>query len=323
MQMKTYLFLPITLLLFFSCKTKPAAQPAEPVVVDSSFTGGKDGDPDMGDISGVDVFYDKFETALDTSKWDVMLKLWGQNANPVYQHGGVIRENVYTHDGAVVFRSLGDLYTGPLKGVNDRGTRMGGVITSKQRFASGRYEVKMRILQAPDMGVLSTFYLFWYKEITVNSDSVAYKKALNAGNIPDNNNMIILNHEIDIELLGKNLATPYYTNWIGENEGEFDSHIVPSKRLDDNDFHLYRFDWHTGGNGQKPRVEYYLDSELVNTSYDFVPYIAANINLGTWFAWWAGATSGTYKPPVYKKKEMWVDWVKFTPFNEPNDDWQQ
>lgn len=321
--MKKYLLLPLTLLFFFSCKTKPPAQSVEPVIRDSSSTGGRDGDPDMGDISGEGIFYDKFETTLDTSKWNVMQKLWGQNADPAYQHGGVIRENVYTWEGVAVFRSLGDLYTGPLKGVNGRGTRMGGMITSKQRFASGHYEAKIRILQAPDMGVLSAFYLFRYKEITINSDSLAYTKALKAGNIPDKNNVIILNHEIDIEMLGKNLATPYYSNWIGEKEGEFETHIVPSKRLDDNEFHLYRFDWYTGGNGERPRVEYYLDNEPVNTSYNFVPYLAANINVGTWFTWWAGATSGTYHPPAYDKREMWVDWVKFTPFNQPNDDWQQ
>lgn len=319
--MKAYLFIHMTLFILLSCKKLPSIHLIAPVTNDSLLTGGKDGDPDMGDTSAAGIFYDKFETTLDTSKWKAMQGIWGQNANAAYQHGGVIKENAYTYNGVAILRSLGDLYSGPLKGVNGRGTRIGGVITTRQRFASGRYEVKMKVLQAPDMGVLSSAWTFWFKKITMNSDSAAYKKALNAGNFPIGDT-ISLNHEIDIEVLGKNLATQYYTNWIGVEKGEFDTHIIPSKKLDDNNFHLYRFDWHTGGNGQTPRVEYYLDNQLVHTSYKFVPYIAANINIGTWFAFWAGATSGTYKAPNYEEKEMWVDWVKFTPFNEPNDDWQ-
>lgn len=321
--MKKYLIIAFSFILILSCKKGPSAQTnLPPVINDSLLTGGRDGDPDMGDISAPGIFYDKFESTLDAGKWEALQNVWEQNANPAYQHGGVIKENCYTYSGVAVLSSLGDLYTGPLRGVNGRGTRIGGMITTRQRFASGRFEAKIKAVQAPDMGVVSASYSYWYKEITMNIDSAAYKKALIAGNIP-NNNRITLNHEIDIEVLGKDLATPYYTNWIGNQNGEFETHIIPSKKLDDNAFHLYRFDWHTGGNGQAPRIEYYIDNQLVHTSYSKVPYIAANYNVGNWFAWWAGTTSGTYKSPNYEKKDMLVDWVKITPFNEPKDDWMQ
>lgn len=288
----------------------------DPVITDEE----PDGDPDIGDLFAPGIFYDKFESSLDETRWEKLSQLWGQPANSLYQHGGVIKENVYTKAGYAVMRALGDRYTGTLRGVGGQNRRLGGVIKSKQRFGSGRYEIKMRILQAPDMGVLSAAWTFWYKEITAEANPGAWQKALAAGNIADNGK-IVLNHEIDIEVKGVNLSNPIYTNWTGEKAGEYNSTAVPYPNgLNDNNFHLYRWDWHTGGNGETPRVEYYIDNQLVHTSYANVPYIASYIYIGNWFAWWAGNDTGTYKAPDFETKEMYVDWVKFTPFNEPNDD---
>ena len=279
-----------------------------------------DGDPDIGDLSQPGTFYDKFEGALDTDKWDNLTQLWGQPAIAQYQHGGVIKENVYTRGGYAVMRALGDLYTGPLRGAGGQSTRMGGVISSRQRFASGRYEAKIMVLQAPDMGVTSASWTFWYKEITQSAYPQAWEKAIAAGNIPVNNT-IALNHEIDIEVKGVKLSNPIYTNWIGEKDAEHNTTaVVYPNGLADNKFHIFRWDWHTGGNGQEPRVEYYIDDMLVHTSKMQVPYISSKWFLGNWFAWWAGNDTGTYKAPAFESKEMFVDWVKFTPFNEPNDD---
>jgi hypothetical protein len=279
-----------------------------------------DGDPDMGDLSVPGTFYDKFETELDPAKWEKMNQLWGQSANVAYQHGGVIPENVYIRGGHAVMRALGDQYTGTLRGPQGHSKRLGGVLKSVKRFASGRYEFKMRILQAPDMGVVSAAWNFWYKEITETADPAAWKKAVAAGNIVKDGK-IALNHEIDIEVKGAKLGNPIYTNWVGEKEGEFDSkNILYPAGLADQKFHVYRWDWHTGGNGQEARVEYYVDNQLIRTSNVKVPYIASYMNIGNWFAWWAGNDSGTYKAPAFDSMEMFVDWVKFTPFNEPNDD---
>jgi hypothetical protein len=281
-----------------------------------------DGDPDIGVLTAPGIFYDKFSTALDNNKWEALNQVWGQPANVAYQHGGVISENVSTKIGYAVLLSLGDQYTGPARGENGFSKRLGAVIKTKQRFASGRFEVKMKVVQASNVGVLSTAWLFWYKEISHEANPVPYDKAIAAGNIPNNDGSVILNHEIDIEVKGVNLGSTIYTNWIGEKNGEFDSQEGEIKKdLYDNAFHVYRFDWHTGGNNETPRVEYYIDNVLVHTSTTTVPYIAAYFNVGNWFAWWAGNDTGTYVPPAYDTKQMLVDWVKITPFNEPNDDW--
>jgi hypothetical protein len=278
-----------------------------------------DGDPDIGDLTIAGTFYDKFEGTLDESKWVKMNRIWGQPTNPLYQHGGVIPENISTRAGHAVLRALGDKYTGTLRGAGGQAKRLGSVIHSKQRFASGRYEIKMRVLQNPDQGVLSSAWTFWYKEITPISHPDAYQKALSAGNV-ERNGKIILNHEIDIEVKGANLGNPLYTNWIGELSEEHRSKAVVHPGLNDGKFHIYRWDWHTGGNGEEARVEYYLDNNLIHVSKEKVPYLASQIYIGNWFAWWAGNDSGTYKAPEFESSEMFVDWVKFVPFNQPNDD---
>ncbi len=311
----------VLLPLFLSCKkSTDVKNPTIPPVIDP-VESGIDGDPDIGDLSVPGTFYDKFEgSSIDENKWERLTQLWGQPTNPVHQHGGVIKENVYTREGYAVMRSLGDKYTGPLKGLNGRGTRLGGVLQSKQRFASGRYEIKMRILQLPDQGVVSAAWTFWYKQITEASHPEAYQRALLAGNIPQNNK-ITLNHEIDIEVKGANLGNPIFTNWVGEQEGEHDSKPVSLKvGLNDGKFHVYRWDWHTGGNGASPKVEYYIDDKLVRISTTKVPYVASYLSIGNWFAWWAGNDSGTYKAPNFDTSEMFVDWVKFTPFNQSGDE---
>jgi hypothetical protein len=283
-----------------------------------------DGDPDIGDLTADEIFYDKFSTSLDVANWQAVDQVWGQPATVAYQHGGVISANVSTRYGYAILRSLGDLYQGPLRGINGNSKRLGAVIKTKKRFGSGRFEVKMKAVQASNVGVLSTAWLFWYKEISKSQHPQAYEKAKLAGNIPNNDSTIILNHEIDIEIKGVDLASTIYTNWTGEKNGEFESaEGSVAKKLHDNTFHIYRWDWHTGGNGQMPRVEYYIDDVLMHTSTTHVPYIAAQFNVGNWFAWWAGNDTGTYNPPAYDTKEMLVDWVKITPFNEPNDDWME
>jgi hypothetical protein len=163
--MKKYLSILILLSAMVSSCQKSDKNPDEdpdPVVVVDD---GIDGDPDIGDLSIAGTFYDKFEGSLDESNWEPLTQVWGQPADVLHQHGGVIKENVYTKSGHAVMRALGDKYTGTLRGAGGQSKRLGGVMKSKKRFASGRYEIKMRVLQNSDKGVLSAAWTFWYKEI--------------------------------------------------------------------------------------------------------------------------------------------------------------
>ncbi|MCD0490538.1 glycoside hydrolase family 16 protein [Pedobacter sp. MC2016-14] len=309
----------IPLLSFGACKktVKEDAPIIEPIVTPTL----PDDNAGIGDTLATGIFFDTFRLSLDENKWEKLHQVWGVSSVATYIHGGVIRENAFTRDGKAVLRALGDQYDGPLRGVNGQSKRLGGVIKTKQRFASGRYEVRMKVLQAADMGVLSAAWTFFYKELTAASDPTAYQKALNHGNIA-NNGKIILNHEIDIEVKGVNLADPLFTNWIGEASAEHVSQKVRTQRFDDNAYHIFRWDWHTGGGGQEAVVNYYIDGQLITSSNTQVPYRASYFNVGNWFAWWAGNDTGSYKVPNFGTREMLVDWVKITPFNEANDDWQ-
>ncbi|WP_437920350.1 hypothetical protein [Sphingobacterium sp. LRF_L2] len=299
-----------------ACSKKVPEQAIEQeVVFGEEFLEGNDGDPDIGDLTATGIFYDKFEgAALDETKWTKEHRVWGQPADVNHQHGGVIRENVYLKEGNLVLRALGDQYTGTLRGVNGFAKRLGGVVSTKERFGAGRYEVKMRILQKPDVGVLSSAWTFYYKELK-DIQAAAYQKALGKGNIAAADGTLVLNHEIDIEVLGANLKTSMFTTWIGERDQEhYNDRKTVEGGLSDGKYHVYRWDWYTGNDVVDPHVDFYIDGVLLHTSTAYVPYLSSYFYVGNWFAWWAGADSGNYKAPDFDTAEMYVDWFKFTPF---------
>lgn len=80
---------------------------------------------------------------IDPAKWYVLRKKWGRNNH------GVVPENVRVErEGGrpvLVCEAHGDAYDGPVTGLWGKKERVGGVIVSKPFFASGRFEVVMRI----------------------------------------------------------------------------------------------------------------------------------------------------------------------------------
>ncbi len=84
---------------------------------------------------------------IDPARWYVLRKKWGRGNN------GVVSENVRiepdTVDGrtrpVLICEAHGDAYDGPVAGHGGRKTRVGGVIVSKPFFASGRFEIVMKI----------------------------------------------------------------------------------------------------------------------------------------------------------------------------------
>lgn len=76
---------------------------------------------------------------IDPVRWYVPRKRWGQG------NQGVVPENVRVEGGALVCEAHGDLYDGPIVGWEGVKTRVGGMIVSKGFYASGRYQVAIRI----------------------------------------------------------------------------------------------------------------------------------------------------------------------------------
>ncbi|WP_183574955.1 glycoside hydrolase family 16 protein [Mucilaginibacter sp. X5P1] len=247
----------------------------------------------LSSVTHAQVFYDDFKSSVDTTIWHINDTKWGENPAKGTQ-GGVVPENVIVKNGHLKIRALGDYYSGPVKG-HGQNTKVGGAITTIQRFASGSFEVKAKLCPRP--GALSAFWTY-YNE---NDD---------------------YNHEIDFEFPGHN-KPPYapdssdlhyglLTNWTGVHEDQYYTKDMYFGNQIDGQFHLYRFDWHTGGNGEKPRIEYYYDNKLMYTSYEHIPTHASNFNVGIWFPNWI-------KKADFISDYMYVDWVKITPFHEPND----
>lgn len=84
---------------------------------------------------------------IDPGRWYVLHKKWGDGNH------GVVRQNVFIardrvagkEQNVLVCRVHGDQYQGPVVGWEGRPDRVGGVIVSKPFFASGRFEVVMKI----------------------------------------------------------------------------------------------------------------------------------------------------------------------------------
>jgi hypothetical protein len=279
-------------------------------------------------------FCDDFSgTELDTSKWWYGRRHWGP-APPL--NDGVVPENVSIHDGRAFFAANGDKYSGTTAGIrkdkvngktvyiqDQPGTRSGGIIISDAYLGSGKYEARMKL--PANTGVCSAMWSFHYQEIYQNDPN--YQMYVDQGNVPQgdaaNGFFVIPNHEIDIEVPTSLMGEPdakasyenaRYTTWIGETDPEFSTKFLDvGQNYSDGVFHVFRYDWHSGGGGMAPRVDFYVDDVLKYTSTSHIPWIKGRLTIGTWFPQWAGGTAD------FDVQNLELDWFSFSPFGEAND----
>jgi hypothetical protein len=85
--------------------------------------------------------------SIDPSRWYVPRKKWGNGNAGVSPENVAIRRDVVNgrEQPVLVCTAHGDLYDGEVNGYEGRRTRVGGVIVSREFFASGRFEVVMKI----------------------------------------------------------------------------------------------------------------------------------------------------------------------------------
>lgn len=258
----------------------------------------------VGRLERVVLWEDFSGATLDPQRWRVAKRQWGgEDVN-----GGVIPQNVQLCDGFLVLRANGDLYDGPLRGINRDGSqrpdgkRTGGAIATNRYFASGRFDVRARIV--PEYGAASAFWTFHYTEV--------YDPTLRIGN-----------HEIDIELPGRpgsefeNISFEWalFNTWTGVLPWQYTIGYTDLGAPQNNgQFHTYRFDWHTGDAGQTQRVEFFVDGALRRTTTTDVPTRAGRYWIGAWFPdGWAG-------DPAFDSSALWVDWVRITAFGQAGDE---
>ncbi len=210
----------------------------------------------------VSVMEETWEKGIDPARWYVMRRHWGHG------HHGVVPDNVNVveetgADGKtrkiLVCKAHGDKYEGPVRGLWNRPERVGGVIASKEFFASGRFEVEMRVGgtektdegpadPARPIGTIPAIWLYagWNTKVPeevsknyVDSNPFyqPYLQEWGPGNA-------FYWSEIDFPELGKqgDFDHGLYNTFLNKQN---DSRTFPVK-VADGKFHTYTTEWRTG-----------------------------------------------------------------------------
>ena len=192
---------------------------------------------------------------IDPKKWYVLHKHWGAGNN------GVVSQNVFVSrdivDGVdkniLVCRGHGDRYEGSVVGWKGNVTRVGGAIVSKPFFASGRFEVVMKIGSADakpggpkdpkrPIGMVPAIWTYGYRWVGPGSSS---PQSFNRSNPLFNPHM--RNEywsEIDMPEFGKeqDLETGLYNTFLNANH---QSRKFPTKDAIDGEYHTFTSIWRT------------------------------------------------------------------------------
>jgi hypothetical protein len=274
-----------------------------------------------------EILFDDFSEGVDPEKWLIVDKAWGGD------NGGLVPENVDVAGGILKLNAHGDLYEGEVTGHGERATRVGAGIATRDYYASGRYEVRARIPQV--LGAASAFWTFHYIEHFPGE--AAYWQEPSR----------VRNSEIDWEFptslqtgeANDPISYDYarVNSWGGKLGGEGAHHPGRMEVVNDGEFHTYGIDWHTGGEGELPRVIWTVDGTEVYRhegnvfGQDNIPARASRFWLGIWFpaAGFKEQLDGEYVDrvgwagdPNFDQATLEVDWVRITPFGEPNDLWE-
>ena len=192
---------------------------------------------------------------IDPDRWYLLRKHWGEGNN------GVVPENVFLAQDAVngktknvlVLRGHGDQYAGPVVGWRGQRPRVGGTIVSKAYFASGRYEVEMKIGSAEasgkgpqdpmrPIGMVPAIWTYAYRWVGADGKN---PRAFNRQN-PLFNPGLKNEYwsEIDFPEFGKgqNLETGLYNVFLNAN---MQSRTFSTKAAIDGQYHKFTMIWRT------------------------------------------------------------------------------
>jgi len=277
--------------------------------------------PEQADV----LFFDDFDgPALDTARWVPGEHQWGTGAN---NNNGVIPQNlnlVRVVDPAtgLLITALdtqmhGDKYRGKVPGIQkavigfEAGNplaystpgsygngfvRTGGIVWTRLRYGPAKYQIRMKALQKPG-GETSIWN--YYEPQSLAPGSGTYS-------------------EIDIEIPangshGDMSVAGLNTYATHEGASPFtDSSVcnclpTPVGNQADGKFHLYEIDWYDGSDGSKPRVQWYLDGTLVQTSERDIPVSPAQLWIGAWPAAWSH--DGVWD---YDTQDEYIDYVRIS-----------
>ncbi len=254
------------------------------------------------DIVSNEPLYDDFSgSGIDHCKWSAVRANWGGQKDGEDYNGGVVPGNVSIRDHALVLTARGNLYAGPVQGIDsngnlrENGRRSGAALMTRHRYLGGRFEASVKIVE--HFGAVSAMWTFFYDELPGGT---------------------VRNHEIDIEFPGNANAdsAPSFdhvtlTSWTGLKPGESTAafRTLPAS-LADGKFHRLTFEWNPPTADNPGSVVFSIDGNELAVTRTNVPSEPANLWLGTWFPPdWAGV-------PDFNQAEMLVNWVRITPLSK-------
>ncbi len=194
---------------------------------------------------------------IDPARWYALRKMWGQGNN------GVVPENVRVgrdvvagqEKNVLICTAHGDLYDGDVVGYEGARTRVGGVLVSKGWFASGRFEVWMKVNGVegtnsfePPRGTVPAIWTFGYRGVRVD----AAEKDRFVASMPLYNPHIKaygvgLNEywsEVDFPELGRNGDfTHGLYNTYCQNQYDWQTFALPP--VADGQYHRFTTEWRT------------------------------------------------------------------------------
>ncbi len=191
---------------------------------------------------------------IDPTKWYMLRKQWGQgNFGVVPENVAIVEDLVNGKERNVLQCSAnGDLYTGPVTGQWHKKKRVGGVIVSKQHFASGRFEVVMKVGSTDHpqpKGMVPAIWTYGYRMIKINTDQPnefhrkhpMYHPYLQEWGPAQ----AFYWSEIDFPEFGKSgeYAKPMYNTFLNKQKHSTTFDINGAA---DGDYHTYTTDWRTG-----------------------------------------------------------------------------
>jgi len=195
---------------------------------------------------------------LDPGDWYSPRKRWGEgNHGVVPENLRIERDRVNGHEqNVLVCEAHGDLYDGPVTAWQGERTRVGALLVTKRFFASGRYEVVMKIgkleggrseLKMP-IGAVPAIWTYGYRYVSVRP---SVKDSFTA-DIPLYNPLMQVYggganeywSEIDFPELGKqgDFRRGLY-NTFCQNRHDWQVFGLPP--IDDHEYHTYTTDWRT------------------------------------------------------------------------------
>lgn len=216
-------------------------------------------------------FTDDFSEGLSPDRWFLLRKHWGKGNNGVVPELVKIEKDIVNgqEKNVVVLYGHGDHYKGDIKGVqkvksttnpyipSESGTRVGSCLITKDYFASGTYEVVMKIENNPSpSGMCTSIWAFHYEEhfaaktdksgTQLNPDDPQYQPRFKEGNSEDGYYSTV-NSEIDTPELGH--GGDYTVGWYNTYVSEVDAGAEYSKfnmpNILDGEYHKYTFKWET------------------------------------------------------------------------------